>query len=117
MLRPLAVLGVVLATVSLLLAFGKYTPLFRLTTKIPVIGLFRVPARYLALFQLGVAMLGTVAFAGLCGAAGRERPSWRRLWPLALPPIASLLACLAPGLPKGLWPSSLRARTSPRPPS
>jgi hypothetical protein len=108
-LRPLAVFAVAMAVGSLVLALGDYTPLFRLTTKVPVVGTFRISARYLVLFHLALAMLAALAFSALSEPSAREeRASWRRLWPLALPVAASILACLAPRLPEGVWPSYLR---------
>ncbi|WP_406699408.1 YfhO family protein [Singulisphaera sp. Ch08] len=108
-LRPLILFAGIMTVLGFVLGLGDYTPLFRITTKIPVVGGFRIPARYLLLFHLGVAMLAAVAFSGLCGVSERgERPSWRRLWPLALPPVLSVLACLATRLPEGLWPSYMR---------
>lgn len=105
--RALAVLAVLIAVASLVLAFGDFTPLFRLTMRAPVVGRFRVPGRHLALFQLGVAALSALAYASLAEASSQragERLPWRRLWPLALPPALAVLACLAPRLPAGLWP-------------
>jgi hypothetical protein len=49
--------------VSLLLALGSSTPLFRVFYAIvPGANLFRAPGRYLALFTLGVAALGAMGF-------------------------------------------------------
>src|SRR5262249_22098844 len=39
-----------------------------------------------------------------------DRPSWRRLWPLAVPPVLSILVCLAPRLPEAFWPFYLRGQ-------
>lgn len=107
-LRPLAIFAVLLAVVSLVLAFGDYTPLFTLTAKLPVVGRFRLPARYLVLFHLAVAMLAALGFSVLCGQPRETRTPWRRLWPLALPTIVSLLVCLGPELPESVWPPYLR---------
>ena len=109
-LRRFSVLAGGLTVAALVLAFGEFTPLFGSTLKLPGVGWFRVPSRYLTLFQFGVAALSALAYADLCETSGRpDRVSWKRLWPLALPPIASLLIGLAPSLPEGLWPWYLRA--------
>ena len=74
-------------------------PLFRLTTKIPVVGRFRLAGPLPRPPPPGGgASSAAVAFSGLCQVARDEadRPSWRRLWPLALPPVLSVLVCLAP---------------------
>lgn len=103
--KALAVAALVFGTAALVLAFGDYTPLFALTRRLPVVGGFRVPGRYLALVQLAVAVLSALAYGSLAQAASSaEKPSWRRLWPLAAPPILAVLACLAHRLPGGLWP-------------
>ena len=47
----------VIALVGLLLAFGEFNPLYALLAQVPGFSLFRVPARWLALFTLGMAML------------------------------------------------------------
>ncbi len=47
----------IIAHVGLLFAFGRYNPLYLLLADLPGFDLFRVPARWLALFGLGVAML------------------------------------------------------------
>lgn len=46
-----------LAGVSLWLAFGDYTPLYASLARVPVLNLFRVPARFLYPFTLAVAVL------------------------------------------------------------
>ncbi|WP_254053261.1 YfhO family protein [Singulisphaera sp. GP187] len=108
-LRPLILFAGIMTVAGFVLALGDYTPLYQITSKIPVVGRFRIAARYLVLFHLGVALLAAVAFSGLCGVADRsERPAWRRLWPLAVPPLLSILACLATRLPEGLWPAYIR---------
>ena len=49
--------------VSLLLAFGEYGPLYRATTWLPILKIFRFPSRYLVLFQLAAATLAAVGFS------------------------------------------------------
>ncbi len=55
----------VIAVVGLLLAFGAYNPIYWLLATLPGFNLFRVPARWLALFALGVAMLAGLGFDAL----------------------------------------------------
>ena len=106
---PLTAFGLVLAVISLLLAFGDFTPLFHLTTKLPIVGKFRVSARYLILFHFAVVLLCCVSFGLLSDdRAARPRRRLRELWPLALPPLASLLILAGPSLPESYWPSYLR---------
>jgi hypothetical protein len=109
-LRPLALLATLATAGSLLLALGDYTPLFSLTTKIPVVGRFRIPARYLVITHLALATLGALAFARLSNrCSGEGRIAWRRLWPLLLPPALSVVVTvLAVKVPEGPWPSYLR---------
>jgi hypothetical protein len=112
--RQLAAFAALLAAGGFVLGVGEFTPLFALTTKIPVVGRFRLPSRYLVLFHLAVALLAAVAYAGLARACrGRAededpRTPWRRLWPLALPVVLSVIAALGPRLPESLWPNYLR---------
>ncbi|MBK8029355.1 MAG: hypothetical protein IPK17_07535 [Chloroflexi bacterium] len=65
-----------LAVVGLFLALGAFNPLYWLLAGLPGFNLFRVPARWLALFALGSALL---AARGLQRLLDGERPS-RRLW-------------------------------------
>lgn len=50
------------AMLMLLLAFGQYGFLYRITTWLPLIGNFRCPCRYLVLFQLAVTVVATIGF-------------------------------------------------------
>lgn len=58
-----------LAGLALVLAFGDYTPLYAPLARVPVLNLFRVPARFLYLFTLAVALL---AGRGLDALLSRE---------------------------------------------
>lgn len=107
--RALGVFALSLAVVGLILSFGDFTPLFNLLVKIPVVGRFRIAARYLILFQAAAAMLAGLAFTALSRRVDQAEPiAWKRLWPLAIPFVFSLFFALAPGLPEGAWPSYLR---------
>mgnify|MGYP001439633678 CR=1 FL=1 len=76
----------VLAVVGLFLALGAFNPLYWLLAGLPGFNLFRVPARWLALFALGSALL---AARGLQRLLDGDRPS-RRLWLAALILIGGL---------------------------
>ncbi|MBN8637527.1 MAG: hypothetical protein J0M07_19550, partial [Anaerolineae bacterium] len=65
-----------LAVVGLFLALGAFNPLYWLLAGLPGFNLFRVPARWLALFALGSALL---AARGLQRLLDGERPSRRLL--------------------------------------
>ncbi len=55
----------IVALVGLALAFGLYNPLYWLLATLPGFNLFRVPARWLALFALGTAMLAGLGVEAL----------------------------------------------------
>ncbi len=61
----------ILALTGLLFAFGLYNPLYWALASLPGFNLFRVPARWLALFALGTAMLAAL---GLERCLNGERP-------------------------------------------
>ena len=90
--RRLAVCGLILAALSLVLAMGKHGYLYRLQVRLPLIGKFRCPTRYIVLFHFATAVVSAIALADLAKLAQcRGRMAWRRLWPLAFPPAASVL--------------------------
>jgi hypothetical protein len=81
------------------LALGKYGLLYGLQLKLPVLGLFRAPARNLLVAHLALAGLAAVGFDALRAARGAAAPlPWRRLWPLGLGVLAATLAALAMAL-------------------
>lgn len=65
-----------LALAGLALAFGHYNPLYLLLANLPGFDLFRVPARFLALFSLAMALLAGTGVESLRLSAAR--PLWRR---------------------------------------
>jgi hypothetical protein len=94
--RPLAIGALGLALLALGLCLGDAGLLYRLQTALPVVGLFRAPARYAFVFQFASAVAAGIAFADLAATArSGPRPAWRSLWPLALVPAASVAAALA----------------------
>ena len=56
---------IMLAMVGLLLAFGRFNPLYLFLAELPGFNLFRVPARWLSLFTLGMAMLAGLGVEAL----------------------------------------------------
>lgn len=74
-LSPRAI-WLVIALVGLVLAFGLYNPLYWWLATLPGFNLFRVPARWLALFALGLAMLAALGLHSL-RALPRPRPRVR----------------------------------------
>ncbi len=56
---------IVLACVGLMLAFGRFNPLYLFLAELPGFNLFRVPARWLSLFTLGMAMLAGIGVEAL----------------------------------------------------
>jgi hypothetical protein len=91
--RRLAIGVFTLGALALILAMGEHGYLYRLQSQLPLIGVFRVPARYILLVHLAMAIAAAVAFLDLAQLTKRANQlSWRKLWPLALVPIASVLA-------------------------
>lgn len=86
---------VMLAIVGLLLALGAYDPLYWGLVRLPGFSLFRVPARWLALYALGTAGLAGMGLDALAMRALPERPRWLAL-PVAAVVILALLTALAP---------------------
>jgi hypothetical protein len=71
--RLLAAAALCCAGLALWLALGRAGLLYSLQTHLPVIGKFRLPARYLVLVHLALAAAVAVAFADLAHYAGRVR--------------------------------------------
>lgn len=116
--RRLAGLALILGVTALVLALGKYTPLFDLYWRLPIVRLFRIPARYVLLVHLATAVLAAIAIAEL----GRlRRPSahgsWRAYWALAIIPISSVIVALAVPLTARHWPAALLAQALAAPPA
>ena len=65
---------VVLVVVALVLAFGRFTPIYYLLGNLPGFDLFRVPARWLAPAALGAALLAGRGWQALAGYARTEWP-------------------------------------------
>jgi len=97
-MRIVAMAGMVTGGLGLLLALGRYSFLYPLLARVPLLNGFRAPCRYLLLFHLAAALLMAVAFVDVRRMTRRgERVAWRRIGPLLLVPLAALL-CALPGV-------------------
>ena len=106
--RRLATVALGLAALGLLLAFGRYTPLYTLYLKVPVLNLFRVNARYVLFYHLATAALAAIALVDLTRQAARNEPMpWGRACLLTTPALsAGLVAQGAQSLGR-IWPEAL----------
>jgi hypothetical protein len=111
-IRPLVAGSLALSGLTLLAALGRHTDLYRLIAALPVLGILRVPARYLLIPCFTGSLLAAVAFADLL--APDTRHARRERWLLWLVPAASLsIAILALALradPHGPAQAALAAR-------
>ncbi|MFO7681622.1 MAG: hypothetical protein R6X34_16380, partial [Chloroflexota bacterium] len=103
--RPGVFPALALALLGLFLAFGLFNPVYWLLARLPGFDLFRVPARWLVLYGLGMALLAGVGFQLLWNR--RLHPSSFRLHrfafilPLLLITWAYIAGVLARFLPIG----------------
>lgn len=81
------VFGSLLAVVGALLALGRFSPLFRLSIHVPVINVFRCPARYAMIMSLGLTVLASFGLERLL----RSRQSWRGVVRHVVVPVALIL--------------------------
>ncbi|MYD09832.1 MAG: YfhO family protein [Chloroflexi bacterium] len=72
-------LWILLALVGLALAFGRYNPLYLLLAHLPGFNLFRVPARFLALFALAIALLAGMGVESLGRTPAQSLRRWKRI--------------------------------------
>jgi hypothetical protein len=86
--------AIVLAAVALVLSLGNWGLLYRVQAWLPVVGLFRAPARYVVLVELAGALVAAIAFADLVRRPARpsRRLSAGHLAALLAPAILGLLA-------------------------
>jgi hypothetical protein len=92
--RVVVVATLMLAVAGLMLALGTHTPVFPLVARLPLVGIFRAPARFVWVVHAAVAAMVAVAYHDLAVASESRssiRPRWA-LWPLAVPALASLAA-------------------------
>ena len=67
-----------LALVGFFLALGRWNPLYRYLRYVPILNLFRVPARYLYWSGFGLTVLAAFGFDAIRGSAGSQ--TTRRGW-------------------------------------
>ncbi len=88
---------VILAGLGLCFALGAYNPVYwALVRFVPGFDLFRVPARWLALWAFGAALLAGMGLDALSQPAPDGASPLRRLWPTAIIPALMALSFLAP---------------------
>lgn len=87
----LARAAVGLLALAFLLSLGDWGGLYRLQSWLPVVGLFRAPARYVLVVELAVALLAALAFADLAQHRARGRLSRRALAALFVPSLVGLV--------------------------
>ena len=66
----------VIGLAGLFFAFGRWNPLYRYLQHVPVLNLFRVPARYLYWTSLALATLAAIGAAGLLRGMRRRKAHW-----------------------------------------
>ncbi len=112
--RPPVLFFALLALVSFVLALGNHTPLFQHTFQIPGMSLFRVPARWLLLTSLALALLAGEGLTFLRQLSATGWPAagpWQRLSTATRLLAGVVVACLLAAV---LWPLQ-RAGTGPIP--
>lgn len=77
--RPSRWFLVALAAVGLAMAFGRWNPLYHYLQHVPILNLFRVPARYLCWTSLGIALLAGYGWDALGHAPTTNKPQPRWL--------------------------------------
>ena len=96
--RRLAAAGAILVALGLVLALGRYGGLYALVAKLPFVGWFRAPARYIVLAHFGLAVGAAVFFEAARSAASGPLTRRARIVLIAVPATAVVAAVLA-GLP------------------
>ena len=84
--RSLVLASSAFGLVMLFLALGSYGGLYSLLSRLPVVGVFRAPARYILLLHLALAVVAAVMMADLMRLSRRtrRRRSLLALWPIWL---------------------------------
>lgn len=85
--KGLAVLWLALLLATLVLSWGKYTPLYRLVATLPGFGSIRNPNKWLHVFQLAWGVCAAFGLDGLLSLADGKRQAIRR-WALAAAGLA-----------------------------
>ena len=98
--RWLALGAMVAAAVFLDFAFGAFGHFYPLIAKLPLVGYFRAPARFVVLVHLSAAVGAAVAFANICDTARRGQKATRlQLGALAGLVLLSVVLALLAGWP------------------
>ena len=79
-----------LALLGILLALGRWNPLYERLRSVPFLNLFRVPARYLLWTSLALAVLSAFGFDTVCGPQ-KKTASWITWACLGLCALASII--------------------------
>jgi hypothetical protein len=87
--KGLDLLWLALLAATLVLSWGKYTPLYRLVAALPGFGSIRNPNKWLHVFQLAWGVCAALGLDGLLSLAEAKRQSVRR-WALAAAGLAAL---------------------------
>ncbi|MBI3914833.1 MAG: YfhO family protein [Chloroflexi bacterium] len=90
------------------LALGGNNPLYPLLFKVPVLNLFRFPARYLLLFTFAFAYLAAVGFEELQNRARNSRGTWTFHWLIGALGFLALII-VGDALPTEFWLQAWRA--------
>lgn len=82
--------------VTLVLAFGKYTPVYRLFYMLPMVSSIRNPNKFLQIFQVALALVSAYGLDALAGRRAREASDalgsrGRRAWLIGLAAVAGVL--------------------------
>ncbi len=72
-MTPLFWASAAFGVIAMLLAFGKYGPLYQWQSYIPLVGRFRFSCRYIVLFQLALAVMAAAGFRCLANDYARAR--------------------------------------------
>ena len=78
--KRVMVFGILLAILSLLLAFGHHTPIYKIVYLLPGFDRFRAPSKIMVLWVFSMALLAGIGMDGLL--AYLRKDSSRRLYPL-----------------------------------
>ncbi|MBQ7251558.1 MAG: hypothetical protein IJS32_03040 [Kiritimatiellae bacterium] len=87
--KGLALLWLALLAATLVLSWGKYTPLYRLVAALPGFGSIRNPNKWIHVFQLAWGVCAAFGLDGLLQCAKEERPIVRR-WAIGAAGLAAL---------------------------
>jgi uncharacterized membrane protein YfhO len=90
--KRVVLFGVLLAGVSLILAFGHNTPIYRIVYLLPGFNRFRAPSKIMVLWAFSMAFLAGIGMDGLFSCL--RRGSIRRIYPLFLSVLVLVILVL-----------------------